>query len=113
MGIDCYRSVGVITEKDREGFEDRSYAHWMKESSTGYDDNGLYFSGFIQKWALGETIVVELDYGKKTMSIHRIPKDSPKTLYGTVEIESSESYYFGLLLCTSPQNQVTIVELDE
>lgn len=112
--IDCYRSVGIVTEEDRKGWQSKSFAHWMKPGSNGYDDDlGLYFSGFVKKWAVGEVITVELDYGKSTVTLHRIPKDSPKTLFRTCKIESDKSYYFGLLLCTSPSNAVSVVDLDD
>merc|ERR1711879_459839 len=73
-----YRSVGVITEQDREGWGGSHFAHWMKKGSTANDNGKLYFQGHRNNWQIGEIITVELDYGNGTMAIYRTPSDTSK-----------------------------------
>ena len=103
--IDCYRSIGVITEKDRVGWRDHNYAHWMKSGSSN-DNGSSYYNGFVRKWKIGEIVVVELNYAQRTVTFYWDEGLELKT-----EKIEDESYYFGLLLCGSPSMKASVVDV--
>ena len=109
--VDCYRSVGVITDDQRSGWKDRTYSNWIRPrpDPLDYRDanyNDFHFDGFKQKWNK-ETIIVKLDYGQRTVSFYRKQKRIK-----TGKIDSKKSYYFALLLCSQKTNKMRIVDVN-
>ncbi len=112
--LNCYRSIGVVTDFEGRGWADRCYDHWLDGgiSEAADDGNTLYFNGFRQNWSIGETIAVTLDYRSGHVIFSRINVNGEEKHFKTRSIQPAQSYYFGLLMCGSSHNSISVMRFN-
>merc|ERR1712129_392972 len=102
VGIDCYRSVGIVKEKSPM---DKRYAHWM--DSNDHQKRKYFFNGFQEKWYDEDTVTLKLDYIENKFVIFKNYKYQRQA-----NIDPNTSYYFALLLCASGSNTIKIIKTE-